>query len=116
VINGGGIPGTLGISADPRSNAGTGGTGVTSTDSNTTAHIHHGTLGDSDAGGGGIDFFILLVYPFVYCVEQKGYIKRVCTSWSRTIPTPHQLIPTNVLPERLLCSRGACGSRYWRWR
>ena len=55
VINGGGASGTLGIPADPGGNAGSGGTGVTTSESNTTVHIHRGILGDSDASGGASD-------------------------------------------------------------
>lgn len=55
VINGGGAPGTLGIPADPGGNAGTGATGVTTAEHNTTVHIHRGTLGDSNATGGDSD-------------------------------------------------------------
>lgn len=55
VINGGGTPGMLGIPADPGANAGSGGTGVTTTESNTTIHIHRGNLGDTNATGGNSD-------------------------------------------------------------
>ncbi len=55
VINGGGTPGVLGIPADPGSNAGTGATGVTTTESNTTIHIHRGNLGDSNSTAGDSD-------------------------------------------------------------
>lgn len=55
VINGGGAPGTLGIPADPGGNSGTGGTGVTTTESNMMVHIHRGILGDTDLSGGRSD-------------------------------------------------------------
>lgn len=55
LINGGGTPGTLGIPADPGANSGTGGTGVTTTETNTMVHIHRGAQGDSDATGGSSD-------------------------------------------------------------
>lgn len=46
---------TAGIPADPTGAAGTGGTGVAGVDSNTTVHIHRGTLGDTNASGGASD-------------------------------------------------------------
>ncbi len=52
LINGGGAPGVLGIPADPGNNAGTGGTGVTAVEHNTSVHIHRGALGDDNASGG----------------------------------------------------------------
>jgi len=52
VVNGGGTPGTLGIPADPGAANGSGGTGVTTTESNSMVHIHPGVLGDSDPTGG----------------------------------------------------------------
>lgn len=55
VINGGGMPGTLGIPADPGGNSGTGGTGVTTSEANTMIHIHRGAQGDSNASGGASD-------------------------------------------------------------
>lgn len=51
-VNGGGAPGVVGIPADPGAAAGTGGTGVTTVESNTTVHIHRGTLGDTNSTGG----------------------------------------------------------------
>ncbi len=51
-INGGGAPGVLGVPVDPGANSGTGGSGVTTTESNTMIHIHRGVLGDSDPNGG----------------------------------------------------------------
>jgi len=48
----GGVPGSAGIPGDPSGAAGTGGTGVTLTDTNTSVHIHRGTLGDSNPAGG----------------------------------------------------------------
>jgi len=55
LINGGGAPGTLGIPADPGGNAGSNGTGVTTTELNPTVHIHRGNLGDNDTSGGSSD-------------------------------------------------------------
>jgi len=52
VINGGGAPGVLGIPADPGGNAGSDGTGITSTTENSMIHIHRGNIGDMDATGG----------------------------------------------------------------
>ncbi len=52
LITGGGSPGVAGIPGCPAANCGTGGTGVTTTDSNTTVHIHRGTLGDTNSTGG----------------------------------------------------------------
>jgi len=54
VVNGGGAPGVLGIPADPGGNAGTGGSGVTTTENN-VVHVHRGVLGDRDATGGESD-------------------------------------------------------------
>lgn len=51
----GGVPGTAGIPADPTGAAGTGGTGVATADSNTSVHVHRGTLGDQDPTGGRSD-------------------------------------------------------------
>ena len=48
----GGVPGTPGIPADPGGHAGENGTGVTTTESNASVHIHRGNLGDTDASGG----------------------------------------------------------------
>ena len=55
VVNGGGAPGVLGIPAAPGGDAGTNGTGVTDTESNTTVHIHRGNLGDDMVDGGKSD-------------------------------------------------------------
>jgi len=52
VINGGGMPGVLGIPADPGGRSGTGATGVTTMEANHTVHVHRGILGDTDATGG----------------------------------------------------------------
>lgn len=52
VITGGGSPGVAGIPADPGGDDGTGGSGVASTDTNGTVHVHRGTLGDTDPEGG----------------------------------------------------------------
>jgi len=54
----GGMPGTPGIPADPGGFAGSGGSGVTATETNDTVHIHRGSLGDADAGGGSSDLDI----------------------------------------------------------
>jgi hypothetical protein len=55
IINGGGPPGVLGIPAAPGMDAGTGGTGVTTEESNKTVHIHRGSLGDDDLTAGKSD-------------------------------------------------------------
>lgn len=55
MITGGGAPGVAGIPAAPGMNAGTGGTGVTMTESNSYVHIHRGNLGDDDLTGGKSD-------------------------------------------------------------
>lgn len=55
IINGGGAPGVLGIPVDPGNHGGTNATGVTTTESNATVHIHPGNLGDSNATGGKSD-------------------------------------------------------------
>ena len=52
LITGGGAPGAPGIPAAPGGDGGTGGTGVSSYDTNTTVHIHRGTIGDLDPSGG----------------------------------------------------------------
>lgn len=52
IINGGGALGVAGIPIAPGSDGGTGGTGVTDTESNTTVHIHRGSLGDDDLNAG----------------------------------------------------------------
>lgn len=55
LVNGGGAPGVLGIPAAPGGDAGTNGTGVTDTESNTLIHIHRGNLGDDEMDGGKSD-------------------------------------------------------------
>lgn len=55
IINGGATPGVAGIPAAPGGNAGSGGTGVTTEESNSTVHIHRGNLGDDDASAGKSD-------------------------------------------------------------
>ncbi|WP_085296786.1 spondin domain-containing protein [Cognaticolwellia mytili] len=55
VINGAGAPGALGIPVAPGMDAGTGGTGVTTEESNKTVHIHRGSLGDDDLTAGKSD-------------------------------------------------------------
>ncbi|VAW86895.1 hypothetical protein MNBD_GAMMA17-773 [hydrothermal vent metagenome] len=56
VINGdGGTAGVLGIPADPGGNAGTGGIGLTTEESNITVHIHRGNLGDNGSGASDLD-------------------------------------------------------------
>lgn len=52
LVNGGGAPGVLGIPAAPGGDAGSNGTGVTDTESNTMIHIHRGNLGDDMSDGG----------------------------------------------------------------
>jgi len=52
IVNGGGALGVPGIPVNPGSNGGMNATGVTSTEENTTVHIHRGNLGDTDATGG----------------------------------------------------------------
>jgi hypothetical protein len=52
LITGGGAPGAAGIPADPGGSSGTGGSGVTTTESNPTVHIHRGIVGDGESGGG----------------------------------------------------------------
>jgi len=47
--------GMAGIPAAPNGDAGTGGTGVSASDTNTTVHIHRGILGDTNATGGASD-------------------------------------------------------------
>lgn len=56
-IRGGGAPGAAGMPVPPPLEAmiGTGGTGVTTTENNTTVHIHRGNLGDDDATAGASD-------------------------------------------------------------
>lgn len=48
----GGVPGTLGIPADPGGHAGSYGMGVTDSEDNATVHIHRGIIGDTNANGG----------------------------------------------------------------
>ncbi|WP_068545309.1 spondin domain-containing protein [Thalassotalea crassostreae] len=55
IINGAGAPGMPGIPAAPGMDAGTGGSGVTATETNNYVHIHRGNLGDSDDMGGTSD-------------------------------------------------------------
>jgi len=55
IVPGAGGPGALGIPADPTMKAGTGGSGLTSIDHNTTVHIHRGNLGDDMIDGGKSD-------------------------------------------------------------
>ena len=52
IVNGGGAPGVAGIPADPGGSSGSGATGVTTTEANTSVHIHRGVLGDTDDAGG----------------------------------------------------------------
>lgn len=56
-IRGGGAPGAAGMPVPPplETMIGTGGTGVTTTENNTTVHIHRGNLGDDDATAGASD-------------------------------------------------------------
>ncbi|MEM7218014.1 MAG: spondin domain-containing protein [Pseudomonadota bacterium] len=54
IVNGGGAPGVPGIPAAP-GGSGTGAFGVTGADTNTTVHIHRGTVGDTDTSGGPSD-------------------------------------------------------------
>lgn len=55
IINGGGAPGVPGIPADPLGLGGANATGVTTTESNQTVHVHRGVLGDTDAAAGASD-------------------------------------------------------------
>jgi len=55
IITGGGAPGVAGIPADPGGNAGTGASGVATTEINQTVHIHRGVIGDRDLSGGDSD-------------------------------------------------------------
>jgi len=55
IINGGGAPGVPGIPADPLGLGGANATGVATTESNQTVHVHRGVLGDTDASGGASD-------------------------------------------------------------
>ncbi|MDF2177786.1 spondin domain-containing protein [Aliiglaciecola sp. CAU 1673] len=56
-IRGGGAPGEAGMPVPPPLEAlvGTGGTGVASSESNSTVHIHRGNLGDDNLSGGSSD-------------------------------------------------------------
>jgi len=51
----GGTPGVAGIPADPSGFAGTGGSGVTTSELNNTVHIHRGVVGDLSPSGGASD-------------------------------------------------------------
>ena len=55
IVNGGGAPGVLGIPAAPGMDSGTGGSGVTTEEANTTVHIHRGSLGDDNLTAGKSD-------------------------------------------------------------
>ena len=55
IINGGGPLGVPGIPVAPGLDAGTGGTGVTDSETNQTVHIHRGSVGDDDLTGGKSD-------------------------------------------------------------
>jgi hypothetical protein len=55
LITGGGAPGAAGVPADPGGSQGTGGSGVATTDTNPTVHVHRGVLGDTDPAGGASD-------------------------------------------------------------
>jgi len=55
IVNGGGMPGVLGIPADPSGMSGANGTGVVDNEYNMTVHIHRGAVGDMDAMGGSSD-------------------------------------------------------------
>ncbi|MCP4339926.1 MAG: hypothetical protein GY799_13805 [Desulfobulbaceae bacterium] len=52
LITGGGAPGVSGIPGAPGGHGGVNGTGVALLDTNTTVHIHRGTIGDLDTEGG----------------------------------------------------------------
>ena len=52
LVSGGGTPGTLGM---PGGTSHSGGTGMTTTETNTTVHIHPGVIGDPDSIGGKSD-------------------------------------------------------------
>ncbi|WP_416307310.1 spondin domain-containing protein [Neptunicella sp. SCSIO 80796] len=56
-IRGGGAPGTPGLPTLPFFDAevGTGGSGVTSVETNTSVHVHRGSIGDDDPAGGSSD-------------------------------------------------------------
>lgn len=55
IVNGGGMPGVPGIPVDPGAANGMNGTGVATTDANTTVHIHRNVLGDTDSAAGRSD-------------------------------------------------------------
>ncbi|MDP2561712.1 spondin domain-containing protein [Psychrobium sp. 1_MG-2023] len=55
LVPGAGMPGMLGIPADPTMMAGSGGTGVAMQDYNTNVHIHRGSLGDDMMDSGKSD-------------------------------------------------------------
>ena len=55
LLAGGGVPGVVGIPADPGMLTGTGGTGAAAVDANTNVHIHRNSLGDTNATGGTSD-------------------------------------------------------------
>lgn len=52
IVNGGGMPNTPGIPADPGGHNGIGGSGAADEDVNHKVHIHRGVLGDDDPAGG----------------------------------------------------------------
>ncbi len=55
IVEDSGAPGVLGIPADPSSNNGTNGSGLTSIENNTMIHIHRGIIGDNNATSGDSD-------------------------------------------------------------
>ncbi|MFC3032265.1 spondin domain-containing protein [Pseudoalteromonas fenneropenaei] len=55
VVAGSGASGMLGIPASPGMEPGSNGTGVTSSESNKTVHVHRGNVGDNDPQGGASD-------------------------------------------------------------
>jgi hypothetical protein len=55
IVSGSGAVDVLGIPADPGGNSGTGGTGVTTEETNATVHIHRGNIGDSSTTSGESD-------------------------------------------------------------
>ena len=54
-ITGGGAPGVAGIPANPGTNGGSNGTGVTTMEAIDSVHIHRGNVGDTDATAGPSD-------------------------------------------------------------
>lgn len=52
IVNGGGSVGVLGIPANPGANGGSNGTGVTTSETNQTIHVHRGNVGDTDLNAG----------------------------------------------------------------